>query len=90
MVVEEIVAEADKSLSVVADESCHISRKKLSIVSRYTLEMSSVSAESSFAAIPAHRFRTGINLRKLVGQSYEEASTMASHVRGIQRRIRDI
>ena len=102
MVVEEIVAEANESfISVVADESCDISGKEqLSIVLRYTkgdkvnesftgfVEMSSVSAESISAAILAHLSRIGVDLRKLVGQGYDGASTMAGHVSGVQKRIR--
>ena len=102
MVVEEIVAEANESfICVVADESCDISGKEqLSIVLRYTkgdkvnesftgfVEMSSVSAESISAAILAHLSRIGVDLRKLVGQGYDGASTMAGHVSGVQKRIR--
>ena len=102
MVVEEIVAEANESfISVVADESCDISGKEqLSIVLRYIkgdkvnesftgfVEMSSVSAESISAAILAHLSRIGVDLRKLVGQGYDGASTMAGHVSGVQKRIR--
>ena len=102
MVVEELGAEANESfISVVADESCDISGKKqLSIVLRYTkgekvnesftrfVEMSSVSAESISAAILAHLSRIGVDLRKLVGQGYDGASTMTGHVSGVQKRIR--
>ena len=100
--VEKIVAEANESfISVVADESCDISGKEqLSIVLRYTkgdkvnesftgfVEMSSVSAESISAAILAHLSRIGVDIRKLVGQGYDGASTMAGHVNGVQKRIR--
>ena len=102
MVVEEIVAQANESfISVVADESCNISGKEqLSLVLRYTkddkvnesftgfVEISSVSAESISAAILAHLSRIGVDLRKLVGQGYDGASTMAGHVSGVQKRIR--
>ena len=102
MVVEEIVAEANESfISVAADESCDISGKEqLSIALRYTkgdkvnesftgfVEMSSVSAESISAAILAHLSRVGVDLRKLVEQGYDGASTMAGHVSGVQKRIR--
>ena len=102
MVVKELVAEANESfISVAADESCDISGKEqLSIVLRYTkgdkvnesftgfVEMSSVSAESISAAILAHLSRIGLDLRKLVGQGYDGASTMAGHVSGVQKRIR--
>ena len=86
--------------SVVANESCNISGKEqLSIVLRYTkgdivnksftgfVEMSSVTAESISAAILTHLSRIGVDLRKLVGQGYDEASTMAGHVSGVQKRI---
>ena len=102
MVVEEIVAEANESfISVVADESCDISGKEqLSIVLRYTKDdkvnesftgfvaISSVSAESISAAILAYLSRIGVDLRKLVGQGYDGASTMAGYVSGVQKRIR--
>ena len=52
------------------------------------VEMSSVSAESISAAILAHLSRIGVDLRKLVGQGYDGASTMAGHVSGVQKRIR--
>ena len=39
------------------------------------VEMTSVSAESISAAILAHLSRIGVDLRKLVGQSYDGAST---------------
>ena len=102
MAVKELVAEANESfISVAADESCDISGKEqLSIVLRYTkgdkvnqsftgfVEMSLVSAESISAAILAHLSRIGLDLRKLVGQGYDGASTMAGHVSGVQKRIR--
>ena len=102
MVVEEIVAEANESfISVVVDESCDISGKEqLSIVLRYTkddkvnesftgfVETSSVSAEPISAAILAHLSSIGVNLRKLVAQGYDGASTMAGHVSGVQKRFR--
>ena len=102
MVVKELVAEANESfISVVADESFNISGKyQLSIVLRHTkgdkvnksftgfVEMSLVSAESISAAILAHLSRIGVDLRKLVGQSYDGASTMAGHASGVQKRIR--
>ena len=102
MVVEELVAEANESfICVVADESCNISGKnQLSIVLRYTkgekvnesfigfVEMSSVSAESISAAVLAHLSRIGVDLRKLVGQGYDGASTVTGHVSGVQKRIR--
>ena len=100
--VEEIVAEANEIfISVVADESYDIlGKEQLSIVLRYTrgdkvnesftgfVEMSSVSTESISAAILAHLSRIGVDLRKLVGQGYDGASTMAGHVSGVQKRIR--
>ena len=49
--------------------------------------MSSVSAESISAAIVAHLSRISIDLRKLVEQGYDGASTTAGHVSGIQKRI---
>ena len=52
------------------------------------VEMTSVSAESILAAILAHLSRVGVDLRKLVGQSYDGASTVAGHVSGVQKRIR--
>ena len=42
------------------------------------VEMSSVFEEFISAAILAHLSRKGVDLRKLVGQDYDEASTMAS------------
>ena len=103
MVVEEFVAETNESfISVVADESCNISGKEqLSIVLKYTMdgkvkesfsgfvEISSVSVESISAAILAHLSRIGVDLRKLVEQGYDGASTMAGHVSGVQKRIRE-
>ena len=103
MWVEDFVAEANESfISVVADESCNISGKEqLGIVLRYTrgdkvnesftgfVEMSSVSAESIYAAILAQLSRIGVDLQKLVGQGYDGASTMAGHVSGVQKRICD-
>ena len=103
MVVEEFVAEANESfIFVVADESCDISGKEqLSIVLRYTrgdkvnegftgfMKMSSVFTESISAAILTHLSRIGVDLRKLVGQGYNGASTMAGQVSGIQKRIRE-
>ena len=74
-----------KVLSVVADESCDISGKgQRSIVLGYTrgdkvnesftrfVEVSSVSAESIAAAILAHLFRIGVDLRKLVDKTAME------------------
>ena len=52
------------------------------------VEMTSVSAESISAAILAHLSRIGVDLRKLVGQSYDGASIVAGHVSGVQKRIR--
>ena len=103
LVVEKFLAEANESfMSVVADESCNISGKEqLSIVLRYTkgdkvnesftgfVEMFSVSAESISAAILAHLYRISVDLRKLVGQGYDGASTMAGHLSGVQKRIRE-
>ena len=103
MVVEEFVAEANESfISVVADESCDISGKEqLSIVLIYTrgdeanesftgfVKMFSVSAKSISAAILAHLSRIGVDLQKLVGQGYNGASTVAGHVSGVQKRIRE-
>ena len=102
MVVKELVAEANESfISVIADKSCDIlGKEQLSIVLRYTkgdkvnesftgfVEMSSVSMESISAAILAHLSRIGLDLRKLVGQGYDGASTMAGHASGVQKRIR--
>ena len=99
MVVEELVAEANESfISVVADESCDISGKKqLCIVLRYTkgekvnesftgfVEISSVSAESISAAVLAHLSRIGVDPQKLVGQGYDGASIVTSHVSGVQK-----
>ena len=103
MVVEEFLAEANESfISVVADESCDISGKEqLSIVLRYTrgdeanesftgfVKMFSVSAKSISAAILAHLSRIGVDLQKLVGQGYNGTSTVAGHVSGVQKRIRE-
>ena len=50
--------------------------------------MSSVSAESISAAILAYLSRIGVDLRKLVGQGYDGASTVTGHVSGVQKRIR--
>ena len=50
--------------------------------------MSSVSAESISAAILAHLSTISLDLRKLVGQSYDGASTVAGYVSGVQKRIR--
>ena len=99
MVVEEF---NETFISVAADESCDISGKEqLSIVLRYTkgdkvhesftgfVEMSSISAEFISAAILAHLSNIGVDLRKVVGQGYDGASTMAVHVSGVQKRIRE-
>ena len=94
MVVEELVAEANESfISVVTDEFCDISGKEqLSIVLRYIrgdkvnesfTRFVEVSAESISAAILAHLSRIGVDLRKLAGQSYDGASTMAGHMSGV-------
>ena len=75
-------------------------KKQRSIVLRYTkvekvnesftgfVEMPSVSAESISAAILANLSRIGVDLRKLVGQGYDGASTVAGYVSGVQKRIR--
>ena len=102
MVVEELVAEANESFIVVANRSSDIlGKEQLSIALRYTrgdkvnesftgfVEMSSVSAESISVAILSHLFRIGVDLRKLIGQGYDGASTMAGHVSGVQKRIRE-
>ena len=44
------------------------------------VKMSSVSGESISAAILAHLSRIGVDLRKLVGQAYDGASTVTGHV----------
>ncbi|XP_077971366.1 zinc finger MYM-type protein 1-like [Styela clava] len=103
MIVQDIVMEANKSfVSVIADESCDISGKEqLSIVLRYVkggevcerftglVEMDSVSAESISSNILTHLSGIGVDLQKLVGQGYDGATTMAGHVSGVQKRIRD-
>ena len=53
------------------------------------VEMSFVSVESISAAILAHLSRIGVDVRKLVGQGNDGASTMAGHVSGVQKRIRE-
>ena len=102
MIVQEIVTEANKSfVSVIADESCDISGKEqLSIVFRCMIgskvhessgfvEMDSLSAESISTSILAHISKMGVDFQKLVGQGYDRASTMAGHLSGVQKRIRD-
>ena len=103
MIVQEIVTEANKSfVSLIAGESCDISGKEqLSIVLRYMIgskvhesftgfvEMDSVSAESISSSILAHLSKIGVDFQKLVGQGYDGASTMAGHLSGVQKRIRD-
>ncbi|XP_077972701.1 zinc finger MYM-type protein 1-like [Styela clava] len=103
MIVQDIVMEANKSfVSVIADESCDISGKEqLSIVLRYVkggevcerftglVEMDSVSAESISSNILTHVSGIGVDLQKLVGQGYDGATTMAGHVSGVQKRIRN-
>ncbi|XP_077972730.1 52 kDa repressor of the inhibitor of the protein kinase-like [Styela clava] len=103
MIVQDIVMKANKSfVSVIADESCDISGKEqLSIVfrnvkggevcERFTglVEMDSVSVESISSNILTHLSGIGVDLQKLVGQGYDGATTMAGHVSGVQKRIRD-
>ena len=103
MIVQEIVTEANKSfVSVIADESCGIfGKEQLSIVLRYMIgskvhesftgfvEMDSVSAESISSSILAHLSKIGVDFQKLVGQGHDGASTMAGHLSGVQKRIRD-
>ena len=89
-------------MSVIADESCDSSGKEqLSIVLRYMIgskvhesftgfvEMDSLLAESISTSILAHLSRIGVDFQKLVGQGYDGASTMAGHLSGVQKRIRD-
>ena len=103
MIVQEIVTEANKSIvSVITDESCNISGKEqLSIVLRYIIgskvhesftgfvEMDLLSAESISTSILARPSKIGVDFQKLVGQGYDGASTMAGHLSGVQKRIRD-
>ena len=103
MIVQEIVTEANKSfVSVIADESCDISGKEqLSIVLRYMIgskvhesftgfvEMDSLSAESISTSILAHLSKIRVDFQKLVRQGYDGALTMAGHLSGVQKRIRD-
>ena len=100
MGVEEIIAEANESvISVFADESYDISGKEqLSVVLRYTKgDKVNESLQDLLKCLqfPRNLFlqlfgltsRIGVDLRKLVGQGYDGASTMASHVSGVQKRI---
>ena len=103
MIVQKIVTEANKSfVSLIADESCDISGKEqLSIVLRYMIaskvhesftgfvEMDSLSAESISTSILAHLSKIGVDFQRLVGQGYDGASTMAGHLSGVQKHIRD-
>ena len=103
IIVQEIVTEANKSfVSVIADESCDISGKEqLSIVLRYMIgskvhesfagfvEMDSLSAESISTSILAHLSKIGVDFQKFVGQGYDGASTIAGHLSGLQKSIRD-
>ena len=51
--------------------------------------MDSVSAESISSSILALLSKTGVDFQKLVGQGYVGVSTMAGHLTGVQKRIRD-
>ena len=104
IIIEQIVAEANNSfLAVIADETTDISGKKqLSVVIRYLkdfsvqerftgfLELDACSASAITTKILDHLSQVGINKDQLVGQGYDGASTMAGHVSGVQKRIRDI
>ena len=51
--------------------------------------MDSLSAESILTSILTHLSKIGVDFQKLVGQGYDGASTMAGHLSGVQKRIRD-
>ena len=51
--------------------------------------MDSLLAESISTSILAHLSKIGVDFQKLVGQGYDGASTMAGHLSGLQKRIRD-
>ena len=51
--------------------------------------MDSLSAESISTSILAHLSKIGVDFQRLVGQGYDGASTMAGHVSGVQKRIRN-
>lgn len=89
---------ADETMDIVGIEQLSICLKYVTYENNQTvikedfvgfISLEKLDSESISNKIISSLQEWGLDLNKLVGQGYDGASTMAGHVSGVQKRIRD-